>query len=65
MRLRRRADKVRSVGWLNLAVSVAWSAVALDGTVLALGGLWAAAVMALTYGIGWAIDKHAERVVTR
>ena len=65
MRLRRRADKVRGLGWLNLLVSVVWSITALDAAILALAGVWAGSVMALTYGIGWVIDKRADRVVTR
>ena len=67
MRLRRRADKVRMFGWVNLFLSAAWSVVhATDGFfVLAIAAVWAAAVMALSYGIAWAIDKHADRVVKR
>ena len=67
MRLRRRADKVRAVGWVNLFFAVIWSAIhGSDGiAVLALAGVWAAAILALTYGIAWIIDKRADRVVTR
>jgi len=67
MRLRRRADKVRAVGWVNLLFTVIWSiAHASDGELmLALAGVWSVGVMALTYGIAWVIDKHADRVVTR
>jgi hypothetical protein len=65
MRLRRRADKVRGLGWLNLLVSVIGSITALDSAVLAIAALWAASVMAITYAIAWMIDKRADRVVTR
>ena len=65
MRLRRRADKVRAVGWINLLVSIILSVVhASDGlAVLAVAVAWAAAVMAATHAAGWMIDKHADRVV--
>ena len=67
MRLRRRADKVRMVGWVNLFLSIAWSVLhAADGfSVVAVAGVWAATIMALTYGIAWFIDRHADRVVRR
>ena len=67
MRLRRRADKVRAVGWVNLLfTAVCYFVQAAEGAaLLALAGLWSAGVMALTYGIAWGIDKHAERVVRR
>ena len=67
MRLRSRADKVRAVGWVNLLFAVIWSMFdSSDGiAILALAGIWSAAVMALTYGIAWVIDKRADRVVTR
>ena len=67
MRLRRRADKVRAVGWINLFMTIVWSVLhASDGiTTFAVGFIWAAAVMAATHVAGWMIDKHAERVVRR
>ena len=67
MRLRRKADIVRAVGWVNLCVSVLWSLVHVSEglAVLALLGVWAFAVMALTHGIGWMIDRRADRVVRR
>ena len=65
MRLRRRADKVRAVGWINLLIAIILSVVhASDGFgVVALAMAWAAGVMALTHGAGWMIDKRADRVV--
>jgi hypothetical protein len=37
-----------------------------DGVlILAVTGGWAAAVMALTYGIAYVIDRRADRVVRR
>ena len=67
VRLRRRADKVRAIGWLNLLFTVIWSVLHASegGLVLALAGIWSAGVMALTYGIAWVVDKHAERIVRR
>lgn len=67
MRLRRTADKVRAVGWVNLFLSIIWTVVhASDGLgLLAVTGLWAAAVMGLTHGIAWMIDRRADRVVRR
>ncbi|HYC48488.1 MAG TPA: hypothetical protein VED01_23695 [Burkholderiales bacterium] len=67
MRLRRRADGIRMVGWINLLLSVAWAVVhASDGLgMMALSGAWAALVLALVYGVAWVIDKHAEKVVRR
>lgn len=32
---------------------------------LAAGSVWAALVMAVTYGLAWVLDRHAERVVRR
>jgi hypothetical protein len=67
MRLRRRADKLRAIGWINLLLTVVLSLVHVsDGIqVLTAGVIWAALVMALTHGAAWALDKRAERVVTR
>ena len=67
MRLRRKADLVRALGWLNLVVTVVWSFFhASEGlAVLALFALWAAAGLAITHGIAWIIDRRAERVVRR
>ena len=68
MRLRRRADKVRAIGWGNLFLTIVLSVLHAsdDGmAVLAFGVLWAAGVMALTHGAGWMLDKQADRVVRR
>lgn len=67
MRLRRRADKVRAVGWVNLLLAVVWSVIhASDGmAVLGFGVAWAAVILALTHAIAWMVDKHADRVVRR
>ena len=67
MRFRRRADKVRAAGWINLLVTVIVAGVHLpEGfDVLAVASIWAALVMALTHGFAWALDRHAERVVRR
>ena len=65
MRLRRRADKLRAVGWINLVITVIVSVLhASEGlAVLALACAWAAIVMGVTHGAAWMIDKHADRVV--
>jgi len=65
MRLRRRADKIRAVGWINLVISIIVSGLhASEGLgVFAVAGAWAAAVMGVTHAAGWMIDKHADRVV--
>jgi hypothetical protein len=67
MRLRRRADKLRAIGWINLLPTLVLSLThASDGLqVLVAGVIWAALVMVLTHGGAWALDKHADRVVTR
>lgn len=67
MRLRRKADIVRWIGWTNLFVSIALSLThSSDGlATLAALAIWALAVLALTHGIAWMIDRHAERVVRR
>ena len=67
MRLRRRADKIRAIGWGHLLLTIVLSVLhAGDGlSVLAFAILWAAGVMALTHGAGWMLDKQAVRVVRR
>lgn len=67
MKFRRTAESVRKAGWANLAVTVVISMLnAQDGlSTFALGGVWAGAVMLLTYGLAWGIDRHADRVVGR
>ena len=67
MRLRRKADIVRWVGWINLFLSVGASLIYVSEglATLAALGLWALAVLAVTHGIAWMIDRHAERVVRR
>lgn len=67
MRLRRRADQARAIGWINLLVTAIISVVnASDGlSVLVAGAIWAAMVMAATHGAGWMLDKRADRVVGR
>jgi hypothetical protein len=67
MKFRRAAENVRLVGWANLAVTIVVSMVSMsDGMeVYALGGVWATGVMVVTHAVGWAIDRHAERVVGR
>lgn len=67
MRFRRRADKVRAAGWINLLVTliVAGAHLPEGFDALAAGSGWAALVMAVTYGLAWVLDRHAERVVRR
>ena len=63
MRLKRRAAVVRGTGWANLAVSLI--ACAADPEMLPILGTWGGGFMALSYGLGHAIEKRAERVVAR
>lgn len=67
MRFQRRADKVRAAGWINLFLTLIFAGAHLsDGLhAVAVGVVWATAVMGLTYGLAWALDRHAERVVRR
>ena len=67
MRLRRRADQIRAVGWVNLLLTLVIAIVYVsDGVqVLVAGVIWAALIMGLTHAAGWALDKRADRVVTR
>lgn len=64
-RLRRGADKVRFVEWINLVVTLAVCVVAPEGSALIVGALWSALVMGLAYGTAYLIDKRAEQVVGR
>ena len=67
MRFQRRADKVRAAGWINLFLTLIFAGAHLSEGLhaLAVGFVWAAGVMALTYGLAWMLDRHAERVVRR
>lgn len=67
MRFRRRADKVRAAGWINLLVTLIFAGVHLPRgfDALLLGAIWAALVMGVTHGFAWVLDRHAERVVRR
>ena len=69
MRLRRYASRVRTLGWINLCVTVAFSFghahSSSELAALGIGASWAITVMAITHGIAWMIDKRAEQVVTR
>ena len=67
MRFRRRADKVRAAGWINLLLTLIFAGIHLPEGLdaLAAGSVWAAVVMGVTYGLAWVLDRHAERVVRR
>lgn len=67
MRFRRRADKVRAAGWINLLVTLIFAGAHLSDGLHALtaGAVWASLVMGITYGFAWMLDRHAERVVRR
>ena len=67
MRLRRRADKIRAVGWVNLLLTlvIAITHVSEGIQVLVAGFIWATLIMGLTHGAAWALDRRADRVVTR
>ena len=63
MRLRRRADRVRAAGWLNLGIATLIFVV--DPASWDILAAWSIAVMATTYAWAHRIDAKAERVVTR
>lgn len=67
MRLKRRADRVRMVGWVNFGITVLVAAVETSEgwVVLAVSGAWVAVVLALTHGMAWLIDRHADSIVRR
>ena len=67
MRLRRKADIVRAIGWVNLIACVLWALLHLSEglALLAVLGVWTVAVMAVTHGVAWIIDRRAEHVVRR
>ena len=58
---------VRAVGWVNLFVSIVWILVHSSDGLITLGliALWAGGLLAMTEGIGWVIDRRADRVVRR
>jgi hypothetical protein len=65
MQLRRKADHVRAVGWFNLIATVSFVIFHASeaAEIILVASLWAALIMALSYAIGWLVDKRAERVV--
>ena len=63
MRLRRRADHVRVIGWVNAIAAGVLAITTHDAWVLAL--FWAASIMAVCYSVAHVVDKRAERVVRR
>jgi hypothetical protein len=64
-RLKGRADKVRSMGWINLATTFVVCVVAGEEAALVGGAVWSAVVMGLAYATAHLIDKRAERVIGR
>ena len=67
MSLRRTADKVRTIGWMNLALTliVAGFHVAEGLNLLVPAAIWIAAIMAAAYAAAWRIDRRADEVVGR
>lgn len=63
MRLRRRATIARAIGWVNLAITLI--ACVVEPQMLPFFATWAGGVMALSYGLAYAIEKRADRVVAR
>ena len=63
MRLRRRADHVRVLGWANAVAAGVLAVLLHEAWVLAV--LWAASVLGVCYAVAHAVDKRAERVVRR
>jgi hypothetical protein len=67
MKLRRTADQVRMIGWMNLALTltVAGFYVSEGLSLLLPAGVWIAVIMALAYAAASRIDRRAESVVGR
>jgi hypothetical protein len=67
MKLRRRADQIRMLGWLNFAITLIFTGFHItEGVEVLLAALvWVTCVMALSYAAAWRIDRRAERVVGR
>ena len=69
MRFRRYADGVRTLGWINLSVTIVWALVqtvsARDLSTLGIAASWVTVVMVITHAVAWMIDRHANQVVGR
>ncbi len=67
MKLRRIADTVRIVGWVNLTFTGIVALIhASDGwSILVPAITWSALVMAMTHAWAWALDRRAHRVAGR
>jgi hypothetical protein len=65
MRLRRKADHVRAAGWFNLLATITYVVFhsADVAEIILPTSVWAALVIAVSYGLGWIIDRRADRVV--
>ena len=63
MRLRRRADAVRAIGWINLGGALLITGIQQDAWSLMF--VWAVAAMGLTHALAHLVDKRAERVIGR
>ena len=58
-------DTRRRVGQSSATLVIAIVHVSDGVQVLVAGVIWAALIMGLTHAAGWALDKRADRVVTR
>ena len=63
MRLRRRADLVRGVGWVNLMVALILAALDSESWLALL--IAAAGIMCVMYGLAYLLDRRADHVVGR
>ena len=64
--LRRKSDKVRLAGWINVALTavlVYFCPAKVPAVIIAC--FWVIAVFAVTQAIAWRMDKKAKRLVIR
>ena len=64
--IRRKADKLRIAGWINVPVTAVliYFCPEIVAAFIA-GSLWVLAFFAVTQGIAWHLDKKANRLVRR
>ncbi len=64
LRLRRKADKVRVAGWINLVITPIVGYFAPDRiAAIVMGCLWVVLVIAVTQIVAWRMDVHANRTI--
>lgn len=64
LRFRRSADKVRLVGWINAAITLAACFVAEDRIgAFVIGAVWLVVILGVTQIVAWRLDVKANRIV--